>query len=184
MAKPIILCDMDGVVADLMTPLLARYNKEFDDSLTQECLTAWNVEQFCKPSARGRVSQLFNEEGMFYSAPVIPGAQEGILLMQELGFDVFFCTTPPVRSRFAVKEKAKWVDKHFPGVGAKKIIYTHHKGMVRGAALIDDKPENFNGFMGVRILFSQPWNKDFVLPRGESWLRISGWERRAFDSLS
>ena len=41
------------------------------------------------------------------------------------------------------------------------IVVTQDKSIIRGTIMIDDYGENLNNFNGIRICYSQPWNKDY-----------------------
>src|SRR5690625_2202655 len=44
-----ILCDVDGVVADLLTEWVRRYNAKYDDDLSPEDITEWEMHRNVKP---------------------------------------------------------------------------------------------------------------------------------------
>jgi 5'-nucleotidase len=150
---------MDGVVADLHSPWLALYNAEYGDNLTPEKLSEWGVHPFVKPECGTKVYEYLDHKGLFASAPVIPGAQDGIRALLEMGCEVFFVTTAPLHSQWAILEKSEWIDKHFPEVGAGNMVFTRHKHLVRGDMLIDDYHGNLEKFQGHDIIFDQPWNR-------------------------
>lgn len=89
----------------------------------------------------------------------IPGALDGIRALINLGYDVFIATKPPTGVPHAYQDKVKWIMEHIPEL-TRKIIITHHKGLLGGERdfLIDDRPfaafcEEFEGTL---IYFRAP----------------------------
>lgn len=173
-----ILLDMDGVVADLTTPWLARYNRDYSDHLTPEDLKAWDVHQFVKPECGTKIYDYLNQRGTFADLVPLPGAVDCVALLLDAGHEVYFVTTPPTRSPWAVLEKSHWVEEFFPRVGAGNMVFTRHKHLVRGDFLIDDYEKNLERFEGHAILFDQPWNRhvntmEKSLHRGFDWTHVA-----------
>ena len=44
-----ILCDVDEVINNLVEKILVEYNKQYNDSLTLNDITDWEVKKFIKP---------------------------------------------------------------------------------------------------------------------------------------
>jgi len=88
---------------------------------------------------------------------VQPDAQE---VTKELlnYFDIYVVSA----SHFStVHNKAEWLIEHFPHIPIKHFIPCYHKYMIRGDILIDDGIHNLKDFCGTRILFDQPWNRQY-----------------------
>lgn len=172
-----ILLDMDGVVADLHTPWFGRYNRDYDDNVTSDQIKTFSVHPYVKPECGTRIYDYLNERGVFAEAPVIPRAVEGVEMLLDMGHEIFFCTTPPVHSQWAVLEKTQWVASRFPRIGGGNMIFTRHKHLVRADFLVDDYEDNLQLFDGHRILFDQPWNRgvdtqELSLHRSFDWRHL------------
>jgi len=50
----VIAVDVDDTVADLVTPWLARYNRDFDDTLEKESITSWDIARGFQQENAGR----------------------------------------------------------------------------------------------------------------------------------
>src|SRR6266705_1995637 len=77
--------DVDGVLADLHLEWIRRYNRDFNDTLTSEDVTTWEIGAFVKPEALVKnangVAPLFQylqDADLYAHVPEIPGAREGL----------------------------------------------------------------------------------------------------------
>lgn len=167
----IILSDMDGVVANFVDSILTLYNEEYGENVQYNDITHNDMHLFCR---RGRaIYKYFHQEGLFRGLEVAEGSQKVINGWLDAGHEVYFVTKPVDHSLYCMKEKQAWVDEHFPRIGHKNVIFTGHKYLVRGDALIEDLPTNLENFRGYGILMAQPWNTK-VNPRWAS--RHDSWE--------
>lgn len=164
---------MDGVCADFVTPVLEMYNNDYNDNLTPKDITEYGMASCVKEECGRNIFKYFHTRGLFSNLPLIPGAKEGIIKLQEAMFDLVFVTKPVGHSLSCVAEKQSWVDKHFPEIGSDNMVFTGQKHRVIGNVLIDDMPENHKLFNGKRILFDQPWNQEIC---GHVDMRAFNWE--------
>ena len=69
-------------------------------------------------------------------------------------FDVYICSTAPWNNHTAWSAKNLWVRKHLGDIAEKRLILTHHKNLVMGDYLIDDRLKNgVDKFTGEHIHF-------------------------------
>jgi 5'-nucleotidase len=115
--KPIVLIDMDGVLADF-------------DKRAQE-LEAQGVKG----------QSLFKHPNAFRDLEPIEGAIEAWNSLQDK-YETYILSTPPWSNPDAWAEKRIWVEKYLGKTAKKKLILGHHKGLVRGDFLIDDRIAN------------------------------------------
>lgn len=116
-AKPIVLIDMDGVICDF-----DKRAKELE--------------------LRGVKGQsLFKHPDAYKDLEPIEGAIEAWNLLQDK-YETYILSTPPWSNPDAWAEKRIWVEKHLGKSSKKKLILGHHKGLVKGDFLIDDRIAN------------------------------------------
>jgi 5'(3')-deoxyribonucleotidase len=135
--KKILYVDMDGVLVD------------FDSGLKQ-------AEPDLLKIYKG---QLDNIPKLFSWMVPMPGAIETFKALAEK-YDTYILTTAPWKNETALQDKKDWLNKHFGELIKKKVIFSHHKELLIGDYLIDDRP--VNGFKGKQFLFGSKeypdWN--------------------------
>ena len=127
--KPIVYIDMDGVICDF-----DKRAKELE------------VEGFIGAS-------LFKHPEAYKDLEPIEGAIEAWHALQEK-YETYVLSTPAWSNPDSWAEKRKWVEKHLGKSAKKKLILSHHKGLLMGDYLIDDRIANgVADFKGSHIHF-------------------------------
>ena len=154
----IILCDVDCVVADLMTEWLRLYNNDYSDCLTPENITAWGMEDFVHPHCGTKIYSYLTLPTLYDNVKPIGGSLEFVQLVRSFNHRVVF-----VSAGLMSQQKFDWLSSwgFEPGKNAEDFITAYDKSLIRGSYLIDDRPENVQRFREMLILFRQPWNDKF-----------------------
>ncbi len=93
--------------------------------------------------------------GIFSLMDPMEDAIESYKILTE-EFDTYILSTAPWHNPSAWSDKLLWVKKHLGDLAYKRIILTHHKNLVRGDYLIDDRTKNGAGeFQGEHIHFGE-----------------------------
>ena len=126
--KKTLYIDMDGVLVDFDSgvaksepDILASYEGQYD-----------------------------NIPHVFSKMDPMPGAIEAFKSLQEK-YDVYVLTTAPWRNETALQDKKDWLNKYLGDLIKKKVIFSHHKELLIGDYLIDDR--EVPGFQGKQFLF-------------------------------
>lgn len=159
MRRPIVLVDMDGVLADYDGKMLKEVRKHMESNpleITRENLWSYlSINEHLKDKIEW-------EDGFFYSLEPIDGALEAIERMKKREWDIWICSSPSVTSKTCHSDKNNWLKKHFGDWLARKLILTKDKTLVIGDILIDDRGEikgiNQENTSFTHILFEQPYN--------------------------
>jgi 5'-nucleotidase len=162
-----LLIDMDGVIAQWYPGLLSKYQEKFPDRPVVEPkdVTQFYVEGLYPEEHREDILATARERGFYLSLPVMPGAQAALKDIEDNCLDFinpFICTAPELEFEDLMchSEKAQYLREHFGDFWVKQAIITKDKTVVRGDALIDDKP-NIKGSMDPlwgQIVYAQPYN--------------------------
>lgn len=182
----IIACDVDGVIADLFAAWLAKYNKDYDDTLTADKITDWDVTKFVKPECGTKIYDYLRHGDLYDEVPVIKGAQEGIDAFREAGHRIVYVTT-------CVKEmtdpKWHWLERNgFLPKGKHTqddLVVAADKLLVDAQLLIDDRSKTVVRWVtekGKRaFLFESSAPYDLPEVHSAFWLRCT--HVQSWDSL-
>merc|ERR1739848_629309 len=100
----------------------------------------------------------------------------GVKKMEQVGFQIWFCTSPLLGNPTCCQEKLEWIQEHFGEEYVKRVLLCQDKTMVRGDILIDDRP-NITGLhhpTWQQCIFDAPYNQARTdIPRMIEW---SDWE--------
>ena len=119
MKKPILLLDLDEVLAD------------FKGGVTDEEKTEWCPETMY-------------EEGFFFNLKPVSGAMGAVKKLFDSGlFDIHICSTPVAGLHGSYSDKSKWIGKYFPYL-FNRIILTQNKTLIKADIAIDDRPEIYS----------------------------------------
>lgn len=103
-----------------------------------------------KSEYEGRLDEV---PGIFDLMDPIPDAIESYKELSEL-FDTYILSTSPWKNSSAWQHKVEWVHKYLHDEAYKRLILSHHKNLLRGDYLIDDREKNgAKEFEGELILF-------------------------------
>jgi 5'-nucleotidase len=143
MTKPILLCDMDGPLADFDSLFFARcaeagFEMDCDrDGQRHRFATSHIPDRRHRKAAR----EMVHNSRWFLDIPVTEGAQEGIEFLT-VNFDVWICTKPLEANLTCRDDKARWLVKHFGSYWEDRLIITPDKSLIVGDILLDDAPKH------------------------------------------
>lgn len=131
MNKKILYIDMDNVLVDFPSGIA-----KISDDLKHE----YN-------------DKLDEVPGIFDLMDPMPGAIEAYKELSTL-FDTYILSTSPWKNPSAWQHKLEWVHKYLHDEAYKRLILAHHKNLLRGDYLIDDREKNgAKEFEGELLLF-------------------------------
>jgi 5'-nucleotidase len=162
-----LLVDMDGVLADIYQQFL-----EFESALTGQRA---NLEDLYGKSEREAFplhEQYVHSAGFFGNAPLIKGAVEA---MEQLNqhYEVFIVSSATEFPQ-SLGEKHAWLQKHFPFISWRQMVFCGSKTAVSGDIMIDDHFKNLDHFKGRTLLFKQPHNVGLPAKNHE---RVHDWSQ-------
>jgi hypothetical protein len=153
----VIYLDMDGVLADFVTPSL----KVAGIPLTHDQVTTWNYFEPYMTADKfwGRID---GNRDFWFDLEPYPWAEELVNLCRSIA-PVRFCSSPPLNP-ISATHKIRWLRWHgFMDYEKNDYHFTPHKHELAkpGRVLIDDSTANCLAFQkatGQAIEFPQPWN--------------------------
>jgi len=178
--KPILFIDMDNVTVDYYTQF-AKYVKEITgilfkyklNELTSFTCMKWLKEYFLEEKAVQVKEKIFNDIKFWTTMEPMPDAIEIIKLLENK-YNVYISTSAFVsNSNSCVLGKIEWVKKHLPFIDIAKLIYCHHKYLLKGDYIIDDLPRVVEKFTGKIIIMDYPYNRFYKADyRVKNWKEI------------
>ncbi len=165
MSKPRVIVDLDNITADffgafddrrLFEPgLLPRYREESGESLAPDDIQGWDMTKYVKNPAL--LEAVFHRPGFFGLLNPIPGAVEGIRLLEDSGYEVHMVSAAVTARSYT--EKAEWCQENLPFIPLKRVHVTSDKAHFHGVAIIDDGPHNVQGWRQQHggLAFSLDW---------------------------
>ena len=129
--KKILYIDMDGVLVDFES----------------------EKKRIPADEQREYKNRLDEIPGIFARMDPMPGALEAYQELSQL-FDTYVLSTAPWENLSAWSDKRLWVQQHLGRVAYKRLILTHHKNLLRGDFLIDDRTaRGADRFVGEHLHF-------------------------------
>lgn len=109
--------------------------------------------------------------GIFDLMDPIPGALDAYKELSKL-FDTYILSTSPWNNSSAWQHKVEWVHRYLHDEAYKRLILSHHKNLLRGDYLIDDREKNgAKEFEGELILFGSEqfpdWSRVLTYLKGK-----------------
>ena len=163
----IIACDVDGVVADLQSEWLRRYNKDYEDTLTLEDWTTFGVHEKCKCGTK--LYEYLHDPTLYPAVLPVHNALYGVNLLRTLGHRVVFVTSCVpgmtdgkydwlVENKFLAPSNDGWW-----GGLSDDFIVTGDKSLIDADILIEDRAETVIEWVEKRrhraIIINRPWNR-------------------------
>jgi 5'-nucleotidase len=179
--KPIVYCDLDSVVIDMLPGWVARYNAGYNDSLQVSQITDWDMVKFVKPECGRAIYDYLHVHELYDDAPPIEGALEGIKELRKLGYRVVFATAC---NKFMAGRKLQWLADHgflelVYGTFSYDYVELQDKSLLSGSgvAIIDDYPKNLAGFTRGELKILFPAHHNLHLPHDATIYRPTGWQQ-------
>ena len=87
--------------------------------------------------------------------PPVKGAVEAMHQLQQSGkYDVYILSTSPWSNPTAWSDKVEWINRYLDKYYCKHLILSHHKNLLRGDYIIDDRGKHgTSGFKGKWLRF-------------------------------
>lgn len=159
---PRVLLDVDGVLADFLTPAIQILNTHSGHLYTPDHLQDWDVFSLYPRACEKPFYAACSEPGFCRGLSVIEGSAWFVEELFRLS-DVFVVTSPMNLSPTWAWEREQWLMEHF-GIPSHKVIHTSAKHVCLGDVLIDDRPANVDRWQrahptGVGLLWDAPYNR-------------------------
>lgn len=169
--KPVVLVDMDGVLADFDGATIAHLQSPEINIPLRPHSSFYHRDNYTDPSHVKAIDQLHASRNFFRTLPLVDGALEGWQAIEELGYEPRICSSPLHTNEWCVDEKREWIKEHLGARAASAAIIDSRKELYGGIALIDDRPVVKNAEVATwqHVVFDASYNREV-----ESDLRLTG----------
>ena len=165
-----IAIDMDDVLAKTTHVIIERINEIVQGQFTYEELMTSSSEYKQEFYNHYTTHNSFLwEPGFFENIPVNEDAVEVVKKLQEQ-YEIFIVSAATEFPN-SLKEKLNWMEKHFPFITWKHIVFCGHKYMIQADYLIDDHEKNLHTFTGTPLLYTAPHNLHIT-----DFKRVNDWK--------
>ncbi len=136
-----VLCDMDGVFADLEGMVIRILRAEFPRVRipTPEERNTFYLDEQIALEHRHLVKEIIARPGFFLSLKPVPGAIEGLRRIASIpDVNLAICTSPLQDPTYCVPEKYEWVERYLGPRFLSNMIMTRDKTVVEGDIMLED----------------------------------------------
>jgi len=161
--------DLDDVLNNLLEKWLKYYNTKYNDNLSyNEFCEEWDITKNIKPECGYDIYNFLSNKHLFYNLKIKD--INSIYVIRELvkHHDVFIITS--YLPKHCV-DKSRFINKYYPFINPKNIIFSNYKGFINVDYLIDDYYGNFYDFKGKKILYNAPYNQHY----NNIDIRVNNW---------
>ena len=175
--KPVILVDMDDVMADFYTAATSVLpNSELRER------TEFYVEHNYPAEFHSLIESAYLRPGFFDELNPLPDLHEGWQQLIDYGYKPIVASSPISRNKTCEQDKRRWLDRimgpSFGPMVSEDAIIDKDKWKYSGLALIDDRPAVFRGDRGEadwsHILFG--WRDIKKVPLADTAFRLLAWK--------
>jgi len=165
-----IAIDMDDVLAKTTHVIIDRINEIVQGQFTYEELMT-STSQYKQEFYNHYLTHnsFLWEPGFFENIPVNEDAVEVVKKLQQQ-YEIFIVSAATEFPN-SLKEKLTWMEKHFPFITWKHIVFCGHKYMIQADYLIDDHEKNLHTFTGTPLLYTAPHNLHIT-----DFKRVNNWK--------
>jgi len=175
-----LVVDVDGVLADQVTPVLENINDKYGSKYTKEYIRRWDQPlPIANTDIKTEIENSHHHPGYVLKMKPMPDAKN---VLRELSK---YCgiTIATNRTRVANISTYLWLIKN--NIPYDKYVNTSikGKGAAKGNILIDDYPKNVLEFTAnegeerTAFIFTQPWNEnDQSLIGNDKIVRVNNWQ--------
>ena len=168
--KQIIYLDIDQVLFPLIETVLEKYNAKYNDTLSHENFSDYDISKYIKPECRHLFEEFANQD-LFESMTPYSGAVEAVEYLNER-YRIFYATAA---HGYTIAYRDKMLEKWFPSFQSRQLIMIREKHLLVGDALVDDSYQNLINGNFKKFLMDFPWNRNFD-EKAIGAKRIYGWD--------
>lgn len=172
-----ILIDVDGVVSNLHDYIIGELALNYNFNLKPYDFSRIGSSKILPNDKRDFIIGILNKAGFAKKLAVLPGSQEAILNLKNMGHRIVWVSGKWHTSPSWANDRDWWLKEMFDA-SSSDIIYTDQRWRLNGDVFIDDSSDKLKKWSIYNpkkkaILFKQPWNRYITgLTVVDSWLDL------------
>ncbi len=164
--------DVDDVLVSLVPIWLDIFNSKTGHDIKPEDIKSWNIESYIPEEHRKYFWSILSTEELWETIQPLTDSQMYIKRLSE-EYDLYLITATHWTN---ATMKGNMLNRLFPFIDIyKKLIIGSNKQIIDINLLIDDGCHNLTSGLYNKILYTQPWNKDFNC-KEHGILRVNNWD--------
>lgn len=171
-----VLCvDVDDVICNLQEVVVNLFNKRYGSHYSVEDFTEYDVMNILPTQDAMVLQDMYGETGLYDKVKPMPGAQEALEKLINLGHQVYLVTAAIPKT---YGEKVAFIKRFFPYIDDGHIVAMKHKHMFKCDVMIEDNIQTLLAKPYYhRICLDRPWNRQvsdwtYDIHRCKNWNEI------------
>ncbi len=156
MRKPVILVDVDGVLANFVGGVLQTL-KLFGFKKTVDQITDLDLSKCLSKAEFTALESVIHKPGWCTTLEWYPLAKVFLEVLKDIG--EVYAVTAPFQAHTWCGERLDWLSHYIP---KERVIFTSAKHLIEGDFLIEDSPGNLINWQRPKrtgVLINRPWNQ-------------------------
>lgn len=170
--KPVVGIDLDDVCWEFVRPLLKNYNLRYNDNVSYEDITDWDIHQFLKPECKNIFQEFVTED--FFKELYIPVSTVGWLSALNEIADIKFVTAA---SSYTIPWRHDLLKRELDFFEDDMLVKLTDKKLISYDFFIDDNHENCKSVeffdMALTLQIARPWNGNAGFDVDEALAKIT-----------
>ena len=159
----IICIDFDEVLFPTLSKVIEIYNKRYDDTLSLDTITTYNLYESLPSQVADRLLELFTDKEVYDNLQPYKGSVKALQTLANNGHEIYIATATSSKN---LEWKEQLLRRYFPFIPKENLIRIHNKKLLNVDVLVEDNLDTLTQTFADRICFDQPWNrsdsKDFA----------------------
>lgn len=168
----IITIDFDETLFPTLEKVIEIYNKRYDDNLSTEQITTYNLYESLELFAADKILELFCDKEVYDNLQPYKGAIIAVKTLLSSGHEIYIATATDAKN---LEWKEELLQRYFYFIPTNNLIRIHQKKLLKTDILIEDNINNLIESFSERICFNQSWNQStskdiaYNIRRAYSW---------------
>ena len=169
----VIVCDFDETLFPTLSKVIEIYNKRYDDTLSLDAITTYNLYESLPSQVADRLLELFTDKEVYDNLQPYKGSVKALQTLANNGYEIYIATATSSKN---LEWKEQLLRRYFPFIPKENLIRIHNKKLLNVDVLIEDNMDTLVQTFAERVCFDQPWNRSNSKDSAYSISRAYCWD--------